>query len=108
MGMFLYSAALEMISIKPRIFVLAFRDMLNNSAKRNKKPTQLCLNSSYWKNLWHDKSADDNWFSVRIDMLAQTDGGVVDVVVGGDHAQIERRDIHLILYADALGLLQVM
>ena len=29
--MVLYSAALEMISIKPRIFVLAFRDMLNNS-----------------------------------------------------------------------------
>lgn len=31
--MFLYSAAFEMISIKPRIFVLAFRDMLNNSVK---------------------------------------------------------------------------
>ena len=30
-GLVLYSAALEMISIKPRIFVLAFRDMLNNS-----------------------------------------------------------------------------
>lgn len=34
MGMFLYSAALEMISIRPRIFVLAFRDMLNSSVKR--------------------------------------------------------------------------
>lgn len=34
MGMFLYSAALEMISIKPRILVLAFRDMLNNSEKQ--------------------------------------------------------------------------
>lgn len=33
MGMFLYSAALEMISINPRIFVLAFRDMLNNSVE---------------------------------------------------------------------------
>ncbi len=40
--------------------------------------------------------------------LAQTNCGVVDVVVGGDHAQIERRYIHLVLYADALGLLQVM
>lgn len=33
MGMFLYSAALEMISINPRIFVFAFKDMLNNSAE---------------------------------------------------------------------------
>lgn len=40
--------------------------------------------------------------------LTQTDGGVVDVVVGGNHAQIEGSYIHLILYADALGLLQVM
>lgn len=37
-----------------------------------------------------------------------TDGGVVDVVVGSDHAQIERSHIHLVLYADALGLLQVV
>lgn len=37
-----------------------------------------------------------------------TDGGVVDVVVGSDHAQIEWCYIHLIFYADALGLLQVM
>lgn len=39
---------------------------------------------------------------------AHTDGGVVDVVVGRNHAQIEWCYIHLILYADALGLLQVM
>ena len=30
-GMFSYSAALEMISIKPRIFVLLLSDMLNSS-----------------------------------------------------------------------------
>lgn len=36
-----------------------------------------------------------------------TDGGVVDVVVGGDHAQVERHHVHLVLDADALGLLQV-
>lgn len=41
-------------------------------------------------------------------MMAQTDGGVVDVVVGGNHAQVERRHVHLVLDADALGLLQVM
>jgi len=41
-------------------------------------------------------------------VLSQTDGGVVDVVVGGDHAQIERRYIHFILDADAFGLLQVV
>lgn len=44
----------------------------------------------------------------RIVVLAQTDGGVVDVVVGSDHAQIERCNVHLVLYADALGLLQVV
>lgn len=44
----------------------------------------------------------------RTALLAQTDGGVVDVVVGGNHAQIEWCYVHLILYADALGLLQVM
>lgn len=37
-----------------------------------------------------------------------TDGGVVDVVVGSNHAQVQRSNIHLILYADALGLFQVM
>lgn len=31
-----------------------------------------------------------------------TYGGVVDVVVGGDHAQIERRHVHLILHTDTL------
>lgn len=36
-----------------------------------------------------------------------TYGGVVDVVVGGDHAQVERGHVHLVLDADALGLLQV-
>lgn len=36
-----------------------------------------------------------------------TYGGVVDVVVGSDHAQVERSHVHLILDADALGLLQV-
>ncbi len=34
MGMFLYSAALEMISMRPRTFVLAFRDILNSSGER--------------------------------------------------------------------------
>lgn len=37
-----------------------------------------------------------------------TDGGVVDVVVGSDHAQVEWRHVHFVLDADALGLLQVM
>ena len=32
----------------------------------------------------------------------QTDGGVVDVVVGCNHAQIQRRHIHFIFNADAL------
>ena len=32
----------------------------------------------------------------------QTDGGVVDVVVGCDHAQIQWRHIHFIFNADAL------
>ena len=31
-----------------------------------------------------------------------TDGGVVDVVVGGDHAQIQRRHVHLVLDTDTL------
>lgn len=31
-----------------------------------------------------------------------TYGGVVDVVVGGDHAQIERRHVHLVLHTDTL------
>lgn len=39
--------------------------------------------------------------------LVLTNGGVVYVIVGSNHAQIQRRHIHLILNADALGLLQV-
>lgn len=36
-----------------------------------------------------------------------TDSGVVDVVISGNHAQVQRRNVHLVLDADALGLLQV-
>lgn len=36
-----------------------------------------------------------------------TNSGIVDVIVGSDHAQVQGCHIHLILYADALGLLQV-
>lgn len=36
-----------------------------------------------------------------------TNGGVVDVVIGGDHAQVQGCHVHLILDADTLGLLQV-
>ena len=100
MGMFLYSAALEMISINPRIFVLAFRDMLNNSVKHKHKAT-VTFESEDWPTV-------RNWQKRFSSVLVQTDGGVVDVVVRSDHAQIERRYIHLILDADALGLLQVM
>lgn len=39
--------------------------------------------------------------------LVLTNGGVVYVIVGSNHAQIQRGHIHLILNADALGLLQV-
>ena len=35
------------------------------------------------------------------------DGGVVDVVVSGDHAQVERRRVHVVLDGDAFGLLQI-
>ena len=34
----------------------------------------------------------------------QLDGGVVDVVVGGDHAQVERGCVHVLLDADALAV----
>ena len=37
----------------------------------------------------------------------RTYGGVVDVVVGSDHAQVERREVHLVFYSHTLGLLQV-
>lgn len=37
----------------------------------------------------------------------RTDGGVVDVVVGGDHAQVERPRVHVVHDGDALGVLQV-
>lgn len=36
-----------------------------------------------------------------------TNGGVVDVIVSSDHAQVQGRHVHLVLNADALGLLQV-
>ena len=36
MGMFSYSAALEMISISPRTLVLALRDMLKSSDRKRK------------------------------------------------------------------------
>ena len=34
----------------------------------------------------------------------QLDGGVVDVVIGGDHAQVERGRVHVLLDADALAV----
>lgn len=37
-----------------------------------------------------------------------TNGGVADVVVGGDHAQIEGLRVHLVLDRDALAVLQVL
>ena len=37
----------------------------------------------------------------------QLDGGVVDVVVGGDHAQVERGRVHVLLVADTLAVLQL-
>lgn len=36
-----------------------------------------------------------------------TNGGIVDVIVGSNHAQVQGCHVHLVLYADALGLLQV-
>ena len=103
MGMLLYSAALEMISINPRIFVLAFRDMLNNSAN----PTEQQVSYRRINERIYDVHYDQINYD-RTVVLEQTDGGVVDVVVRSDHAQIERSDVHLVLDADALGLLQVV
>ena len=37
----------------------------------------------------------------------QLDGGVVDVVVGGDHAQVQGGRVHVVLDADALAVLQL-
>lgn len=39
--------------------------------------------------------------------LVLTNGGVVYVIVGSNHAQVQRGHIHLVLNTDALGLLQV-
>ena len=36
----------------------------------------------------------------------ELDGGVVDVVVGGDHAQVQGCCVHVLLNADALAVLQ--
>jgi hypothetical protein len=36
----------------------------------------------------------------------ELDGGVVNVVVGGDHAQVQGRCVHVLLNADALAVLQ--
>jgi hypothetical protein len=36
----------------------------------------------------------------------ELDGGVVDVVVGGDHTQVERGRVHVLLNADTLAVLQ--
>lgn len=41
-------------------------------------------------------------------VMGQTDCGVVNVVVGGNHAQVEGCDIHLVLNADTFRLLQIM
>ena len=37
----------------------------------------------------------------------QFDGGIVYVVVGGDHAEVERRRVHVLLDADTLGVLEL-
>ena len=37
----------------------------------------------------------------------ELDGGVGNVVVGGDHAQVEGLQVHVILYGDNLAVLQV-
>jgi len=47
MGMFSYSAALEMISIRPRILVLLLRDMLNSSDINTFIHSAAFLTSSY-------------------------------------------------------------
>lgn len=39
--------------------------------------------------------------------LVLTNGGVVYVIVGSNHAQVQRGHIHLVLNTDAFGLLQV-
>ena len=36
-----------------------------------------------------------------------TYGGIVDVVVSSDHAQVKRREVHLFLNGHTLGLLQI-
>lgn len=36
-----------------------------------------------------------------------TNGGIVDVIVSSDHAQVQGCHIHLVLNADTLGLLKV-
>lgn len=43
----------------------------------------------------------------RESLAEQLDGAVVDVVVGGDHAQIDGRHVNVVLDADALGVLEV-
>ena len=37
----------------------------------------------------------------------QLDGGVVDVVVSSDHAEVERCRVHVLLDADTLGVLEL-
>lgn len=39
--------------------------------------------------------------------ISLTNGGVVDVVIGCNHPQVQGSHVHLVLNADALGLLQV-
>ncbi len=40
-------------------------------------------------------------------LAEELDGAVVDVVVGGDHAQVDGRHVDVVLDADALGVLEV-
>lgn len=37
-----------------------------------------------------------------------TYGGIIDIVIRGDHSQIERLHVHLVLYRDTLRLLEVV
>lgn len=50
------------------------------------------------------KSDDDDEAGTKSPL---TDSVVLDVIVGRDHAQIERAQVHLILDRDALGVFQI-
>ena len=100
----------QQISLDMRIIEFAALQLVRKSS--GEVPQKRVLSMSDGQIFIFSSCGDDLNQTSDLGLVVQThaeqlDGGVVDVVVGGDHAQIERGSVHVLLDADALAVLQL-